>query len=292
MFSEIDGVKGESKDKTHAKQTDVLSWSWGMSNNGSADVGGDAGPARSMCRTSGSPSTCLEEVCDPEAALELASTPKGLLSPGSLLAQHYRLLEDLGDSPQGRRFLAEDLQQQRQVSLLALSREFASDGTRLAALKDAVERVRQAPHRRLREVYGLETVQGDSVLVEEHAGCTSLLEVLRSRGALSAPEVVRLVNRLAPLVDHARAHGLEHVELTLLGIHLTDSGLKRERDPIDPFTAAADGVARAGAQSQRHRFFAFVRPSGRRRGGGDAGRPRHGRGPARQPRALAGLTGL
>jgi type VI protein secretion system component Hcp len=28
MFSEIDGVKGESKDKTHAKQTDVLSWSW------------------------------------------------------------------------------------------------------------------------------------------------------------------------------------------------------------------------------------------------------------------------
>jgi serine/threonine protein kinase len=224
MFSEIDGVKGESKNKTHAKQIDVLSWSWGMSNNGSADVGGDAGPARSMCRTSGSPSTCLEEVCDPEAALELASTPKGLLSPGSLLAQHYRLLEDLGDSPQGRRFLAEDLQQQRQVSLLALSREFASDGTRLAALKDAVERVRQAPHRRLREVYGLETVQGDSVLVEEHAGCTSLLEVLRSRGALSAPEVVRLVNRLAPLVDHARAHGLEHVELTLLGIHLTDSG--------------------------------------------------------------------
>jgi hypothetical protein len=141
MFSEIDGVKGESKDKTHAKQTDVLSWSWGMSNNGSADVGGVAGPTRSMCRTSGSPSTCLEEVCDPEAALELASTPKGLLSPGSLLAQHYRLLEEVGDSPQGRRFLAEDLQQQRQVSLLALSREFASDRPQLAALKDAVERV-------------------------------------------------------------------------------------------------------------------------------------------------------
>ena len=52
MFSEIDGVKGESKNKTHAKQIDVLSWSWGMSNNGSADVGGDAGPARSMCRIS------------------------------------------------------------------------------------------------------------------------------------------------------------------------------------------------------------------------------------------------
>jgi hypothetical protein len=90
-----------------------------MSNKGSAHFGGDPGPARSMRRTSRSSSTHLEEVCDPEVALELASAPKGLLSPGALLAQRYRLLEDLGDSPQGRWFLAEDLQQQRQVSLLA-----------------------------------------------------------------------------------------------------------------------------------------------------------------------------
>jgi len=224
IFPDIDGVKGESKDKTHAKQIDVLSWSWGMSNNGSAHVGGDAGAARSMCRTSGSSSTRLEEVCDPEVALKLASAPKGLLSPGALLAQRYRLLEDLGDSPQGRRFLAEDLRQQREVSLLALSREFASDGPQLAALKDAVERVRHAPHWRLREVYGLETAPEGSVLVEEQARGPSLLEVLRCRGTLQAPEVFRLVSRLAPLVDHARIHGLEQVELTLLGIHLTDPG--------------------------------------------------------------------
>ena len=167
---------------------------------------------------------CLERVCGPATGLEPASAPKGPLSPGALLAQHYRLLEELGDSPQGRQFLAEDLRHQRRASLLVLSREFASDGLQLAALKDAVERVRQAPHRRLREVYGLETVRGDSVLVEEHAAGPSLLEVLRCRGALSAPEVVRLVNGLAPLVDHARTHRLEHVELTLPGIHLTDQG--------------------------------------------------------------------
>lgn len=223
MFPEIDGVKGKSKDKTHAKQIDVLSWSWGMSSNGSAQASGNAGPARPICGTSGSSSTRLEKLCDPEA-LELASAPKGLLSPGALLAQRYRLLEDLGDSPQGHRFLAQDLQQQRVASLLALSREFESDGPQMAALKDAVERVRQAPHWRLREVYGLETAPECSVLVEEQARGPSLLQVLRSRGTLQVPEVVRLVNRLAPLVDHARLRGLEHVELTLLGIHLTDPG--------------------------------------------------------------------
>jgi serine/threonine protein kinase len=167
---------------------------------------------------------CLEQVRDPATGLEPASAPEGTLSTGEGLAQDYRLLEELGDSPQGRQFLAEDLRRQRRASLLLLSQEFASDGLPLAALKDAVERVRQAPHRLLREVYGLEMIQGDNVLVEEHAGGPSLLDVLRCRGALSAPEVVRLVNCLAPLVDHARAHRLEHVELTLPGIHLTDPG--------------------------------------------------------------------
>src|SRR5271165_2374031 len=246
IFPDIDGVKGESKDKTHAKQIDVLSWSWGMSNNGSAHVGGDAGAARSMCRTSGSSSTRLEEVCDPEVALKLASAPKGLLSPGALLAQRYRLLEDLGDSPQGRRFLAEDLRQQREVSLLALSREFASDGPQLAALKDAVERVRHAPDWRLREVYGLETAPEGSVLVEEQARGPSLLEVLRCRGTLQAPEVFRLVSRLAPLVDHARIHGLEQVELKVNAIDFSFSCA-----PASGGAAAATQVGNGKAGSPR-----------------------------------------
>ena len=43
MFMKLDGVDGESKDKVHAKDIDVLAWSWGMSNSGSAHVGGGAG---------------------------------------------------------------------------------------------------------------------------------------------------------------------------------------------------------------------------------------------------------
>lgn len=54
MFSEIDGFRGESKYKTHAKQIDVLPWSWGMRNNCSADVGREAAgpPVNEPCNTS------------------------------------------------------------------------------------------------------------------------------------------------------------------------------------------------------------------------------------------------
>ena len=46
MFIKIDTVDGESRDKAHAKDIDVLAWSWGISNSGSAPVGGGAGAGK------------------------------------------------------------------------------------------------------------------------------------------------------------------------------------------------------------------------------------------------------
>ena len=46
MFMAIDDLKGESVDKAKAGQIDVLAWSWGVSNSGSAHTGGGAGAGK------------------------------------------------------------------------------------------------------------------------------------------------------------------------------------------------------------------------------------------------------
>jgi type VI secretion system secreted protein Hcp len=46
MFIKIGALEGEARDKTHAKKIDVLAWSWGASNSGSAHVGGGAGAGK------------------------------------------------------------------------------------------------------------------------------------------------------------------------------------------------------------------------------------------------------
>jgi len=46
MFLKIDGVNGEAKDKVHSKEIDVLAWTWGMGNHGSAHVLGGAGSGK------------------------------------------------------------------------------------------------------------------------------------------------------------------------------------------------------------------------------------------------------
>ena len=46
MFMKLSGIKGESRDKSHKEEIDVLAWSWGMSNSGTAHIGGGAGAGK------------------------------------------------------------------------------------------------------------------------------------------------------------------------------------------------------------------------------------------------------
>ncbi|MGH7025064.1 MAG: Hcp family type VI secretion system effector [Caulobacteraceae bacterium] len=46
MFIKIGALKGESKDKVHKEEIDVLAWSWSLHNSGSAHVGGGTGSGK------------------------------------------------------------------------------------------------------------------------------------------------------------------------------------------------------------------------------------------------------
>ena len=46
MFIKIGALKGESADKVHKGSIDVLAWSWGLSNSGSAHYGAGAGAGK------------------------------------------------------------------------------------------------------------------------------------------------------------------------------------------------------------------------------------------------------
>ncbi len=46
MFMKISTIKGESTDKTHKQEIDVLAWSWGMSQSGTFHTGGGGGSGK------------------------------------------------------------------------------------------------------------------------------------------------------------------------------------------------------------------------------------------------------
>ena len=46
IFMDLEGITGESKDDKYTDKIDVLSWSWGMSQSGTAHMGGGAGAGK------------------------------------------------------------------------------------------------------------------------------------------------------------------------------------------------------------------------------------------------------
>lgn len=46
MFLTLEPIKGESQDKTYKDKIDILAWSWGMSNSGTAHLGKGAGAGK------------------------------------------------------------------------------------------------------------------------------------------------------------------------------------------------------------------------------------------------------
>jgi type VI secretion system secreted protein Hcp len=46
QFIKIGSLKGEAKDSKHKEEIDVLSWSWGVANSGSAQAGGGQGAGK------------------------------------------------------------------------------------------------------------------------------------------------------------------------------------------------------------------------------------------------------
>jgi serine/threonine protein kinase len=185
----------------------------------------------------GSPGSSIAKATEPgnvPETLDLTFASGQQLAPGVTLAQSYKIVEELVESPQGRRFLADDIRHNRRVNLLVLNAEFLAHASSLFALQETVRQIRKAPHPMLREAYSLETFTDCSFLVEEYVAGIPLLDLLRVRGSLGASEVMRLLNLLAPVADHAAKSGLNHLDLSLSGIYLVERQSSRSGTQSDP----------------------------------------------------------
>ena len=93
MFMKIVGgsnpIGGESKDKVHAGEIDVLAWSWGLSNNGTTHTGAGSGSGKANVQD-----LSFTKYVD-------KSTPKIIL--GSLAGTHFTtatlVVRKAGDKP-------------------------------------------------------------------------------------------------------------------------------------------------------------------------------------------------
>ncbi len=159
---------------------------------------------------------CLAGLADnatrpiPVPAAEPADVHPASEGAGVTLANRWQLVERCGGGSGGALFRALDLRHgSRFVAVKILAARLAADPEVCGRLERTVNLQRAAPHEHLVQPldFGKDGAGGRFLVTEWIEGFT-LLAVLRARGTLTPPEVLRLLEALAAGFDHARQHGL------------------------------------------------------------------------------------
>ena len=178
------------------------------------------------------------------------SIEAGGFTPGTVLAERYRIIGLLGRGGMGEVYRADDLKLGQPVALKFLPRRLASDRDRLERFYAEVRIARQVSHPNVCRVYDVGEIDGQQFLSMEYVDGEDLASLLKRIGRLPADKALDIARELC--AGLAAAH-------------------ERGRSPPGPEARQRDG-RRPGPRAD-HRLRARCRGGrgGRGRGLGHAG---------------------
>ena len=138
---------------------------------------------------------------------------------GAVLAERYRLIEDLNPANPNRTFHAEDVTLKRRVRVKIVRGE----GAEFARIEAGAARLKSAAHPNFIDVLAVARTAGFGFIVFEWLEGFPLVELLRARRELTLRETLLLLAQLAPAVDAARAAELRtELDLRHVLVHFPD----------------------------------------------------------------------
>ena len=150
-------------------------------------------------------------------------SPTYVVAPGTVIAGHYEVQENLGKGGMGEVYRALDKNLGRQVAIKILPEEFSSDPERLARFEREAKLLATLNHPNIAAVHGFEEVKGLRFLVLELVEGETLQTRL-DRGALAIDEALEMCRQVAEGLEAAHEKGVVHRDLKPGNIMITPEG--------------------------------------------------------------------
>jgi serine/threonine protein kinase/TPR repeat protein len=185
------------------------------------------------------------QVLDEPAACEPAGIAKG-----SILAGRYELVEEVRASDFGRVFKAQSLETPGPVAILVLDPSLLASSEACTRIEDQVVALQKLQAPALQKILSLERLEDNTVfLVLEWIEGPSLLDLMRARKALPAPEASPLLHGLATGFQALQAAGIPCPDIASRAVLLCGADISRpvsewpqvaaKFNPISPGSPAA-----------------------------------------------------
>ena len=154
----------------------------------------------------------------------------GGFSPGTILADRYRIVALLGRGGMGEVYRAEDLKLGNVVALKFLPASLQKDAAALAGFHAEVRNARQVSHPNVCRVYDIGEVNGQHFLTMEYIDGEDLASLLRRIGRLPGDKALETAHQICAGLAAAHDCGLLHRDLKPANIMLDGRGRVRITD--------------------------------------------------------------
>jgi len=180
-----------------------------------------------FCSKCGTPIHATEE--ELKAFTRTLVTSSAGVSPGSLLAGKYRIIEEIGSGGMGIVYKAEDMKLKRPVAIKFLPRELSSNPEARERFIQEARAAAALSHPNICTIHEVDESEDKPFIVMEYVEGENLREKIK-RGPLPAEETLEITIQVAEGLEKAHQKGIVHRDIKSANIMVTESGQAKIMD--------------------------------------------------------------
>ncbi len=158
------------------------------------------------------------------------SIDQARFTPGTILAERYRIVGLLGKGGMGEVYRADDLKLRQSVALKFLPAALSKDAQKLERFHHEVRVARQVSHPNVCRVYDIAEADGQHFISMEYIDGEDLASVLRRMGKPSTDKAVQIARQLCAGLAAAHDKGVLHRDLKPHNVMIDGLGAVRVTD--------------------------------------------------------------
>jgi len=168
------------------------------------------------------------------------------LTRGTLFADRYEIIEELGRGGMGRVYRAEDKKAKEEIAIKLIKPEIAADKKTIERFRNELTTARKIRHKNICGMYDLGEAQGSYFITMEYISGEDLKSFIRRSKRLSLPTACSIAKQICEGLSEAHSRGVVHRDLKPSNVMIDRNGDVRIMDFGIARTLKAKGITGDG----------------------------------------------
>jgi serine/threonine protein kinase/Flp pilus assembly protein TadD len=173
-------------------------------------------------------------------------TPKDELTRGSIFADRYEVIEELGKGGMGNIYRVIDKKIDEEVALKLIKPEIAADKKTLERFRNEIKLTRKIVHKNVGRMFHLGEDRGTHFITMEYVSGQDLKGLIKQTGQLAAGTAINIAKQICDGLSEAHRLGIVHRDLKPSNIMIDKEGDVRIMDFGIARSLKAKGLTGAG----------------------------------------------